>query len=157
MKPIIDHINIGIISINEKGGIELMNKKSHELLQVPNVKSWQLLKTKNTRFFEGVSQLQNEDNRLVEAVVNQNRKQLTVNITEVKILQESYRVITFKDIKSDLDRKKIEAWHKLIRILTHEIMNSVTPMVSLTETMKMLLEGPDGKQKPLNLINKGDY
>lgn len=154
LQIIIDHINIGLISMNSKGGIELMNKKSQELLQVPYVKSWQLLKSQNKRFFQEVGELKSEDNKLVEVIVNQSRKQLTVNVTEVKILDDSYRVITFKDIKSELDKKEIEAWHKLIRILTHEIMNSVTPMTSLTETMKMLLEQPDGRQKPLSAINE---
>lgn len=147
LQTVIDNINIGIISINEEENIELMNKKSMDLLQVPYVKSWQLLKTENTQFFEQVSDLRNEENRLVEVRVNQIKKQLTVNITAVTILRKTYRVVTFKDIKSELERKEIEAWHKLIRILTHEIMNSVTPMVSLTETMKSMLEDSEGNQK----------
>ena len=154
LQIIIDHINIGIISMDDKGQIELMNKKSLELLKVPRVKSWQHLKSQSKQFFEQVSALRDEDNQLIEIAVNQRRKQLTVNITVVKLLYKSFRVITFKDIKSELDRKEIEAWHKLIRILTHEIMNSVTPMVSLTETMKMLLEQPDGKQKPVTDLDK---
>lgn len=152
LQSIIDNINVGIISINEQGQIELMNEKSTELLQVPHVKSWQLLKTENTRFFEEVSKLKSGDNQLIEVLVNQSRKQLTVNLTEVTILHEPYRVITFKDIKSELEKREIEAWHKLIRILTHEIMNSVTPMVSLTETMQGMLSSGKSKLKRANDI-----
>ena len=152
LQTIIDHINIGIISINEKDDIELMNKKSLELLQVPYVRSWQHLKSQNTIFFEKASQLRNEDNQLLEVTAGNNKRQLSVSSTEIVLLGKKYRVLTFKDIKSELDRKEIEAWHKLIRILTHEIMNSVTPMVSLTETMKMLLEEKDGQQKPMSAI-----
>ena len=148
LQAIIDHISIGIISINERDQIELMNEKSKELLQVPHVKSWQLLKTENTRFFDEVSKLRNGDNQVIEAKVNDTRKQLTVNITEVTILKNVYRVITFKDIKGELEKREIEAWHKLIRIWTHEIMNSVTPMVSLTETMQSMLDSNGGLKRP---------
>jgi nitrogen fixation/metabolism regulation signal transduction histidine kinase len=67
---------------------------------------------------------------------------------------EPYRIITFGDIKNEIEGKEIEAWHKLIRILTHEMMNSVTPLVSLTETMLMILEDENGSQKPLSAITE---
>lgn len=153
LQTIIDRINIGIISIDDNGNIELMNKKSQEVLQVPYVKSWQLLKNANTRFFEEVGEFKNEENRLVEVPVDGVNKQLTVNVTEVKVMNRAVRVITFKDIKSELERKEIEAWHKLIRILTHEIMNSVTPITSLTDTMTRMLEKVADDRKSLKEID----
>ena len=53
--------------------------------------------------------------------------------------------MTFHDIRSEIEQKEIEAWYKLIRILTHEVMNSITPLSSLTETIVMLLENKDGE------------
>lgn len=55
--------------------------------------------------------------------------------------------MTFHDIRSEIEQKEIEAWYKLIRILTHEVMNSITPLSSLTETILMLLEEKNGKPK----------
>jgi two-component system, NtrC family, nitrogen regulation sensor histidine kinase NtrY len=67
------------------------------------------------------------------------------------MLDKSYKLITIQDIKNEIEQKEIEAWHKLIRILTHEIMNSATPISSLSETMQMMLE-KDGEQIPYDQI-----
>jgi two-component system nitrogen regulation sensor histidine kinase NtrY len=66
---------------------------------------------------------------------------------------ENRCLMSFHDIRSEIEQKEIEAWYKLIRILTHEVMNSVTPLSSLTETIVMLLEDKEGKQKDVSDIS----
>ncbi len=139
LKKIIDHIDLGIISLNDRDEIELINTKAADLLRIPEVKSWQLLKNQNTAFFEAIQHFDQVSNRLLEININGEFKQLSVTISKLKLLGITYRIITFKDIKTEIAQKEIEAWHKLIRILTHEIMNSVTPIASMTETVQMLL------------------
>lgn len=146
LKKIIDHIDLGIISLNDQDEIELINKKAADLLSIPEVKSWQLLKNQNTAFFEAIQQFDQVSNRLLEINIDGAFKQLSVTISQLKLLGVTYRIITFKDIKTEIAQKEIEAWHKLIRILTHEIMNSVTPIASMTETVQMLLN-ENGKVK----------
>lgn len=146
LKKIIDHIDLGIISLNDQDEIELINKKAADLLSIPEVKSWQLLKNQNTTFFEAIQQFDQVSNRLLEINIDGEFKQLSVTISQLKLLGVTYRIITFKDIKTEIAQKEIEAWHKLIRILTHEIMNSVTPIASMTETVQMLLN-ENGKVK----------
>ncbi|MEQ8713318.1 MAG: ATP-binding protein [Cyclobacteriaceae bacterium] len=146
LKKIIDHIDLGIISLNDRDEIELINTKAADLLRIPEVKSWQLLKNHNTAFFEAIQHFDQVSNRLLEININGEFKQLSVTISQLKLLGITYRIITFKDIKTEIAQKEIEAWHKLIRILTHEIMNSVTPIASMTETVQMLLN-ENGKVK----------
>jgi signal transduction histidine kinase len=69
------------------------------------------------------------------------------------MIDKHYTLITLQDINSEIEQKEFEAWHKLIRILTHEIMNSVTPISSLSETMKSMLSDKAGSQKPLQDIS----
>ena len=54
------------------------------------------------------------------------------------MIDKPYKLITLQDINSEIEQKEIEAWHKLIRILTHEIMNSVTPISSFSETTQSM-------------------
>ncbi|MDZ7848213.1 MAG: ATP-binding protein [Owenweeksia sp.] len=54
-------------------------------------------------------------------------------------------MISFSDLKNEIEQKEIEAWHKLIRILSHEVMNSVTPVTSLSETVRSLLTNDNGE------------
>ena len=75
-------------------------------------------------------------------------------MTLLKLMGSSYKLITFQNIKSEIEQKEIEAWHNLIRTLAHEIMNSVTPISSLTETSVMLLEDKLGNQKDITDITE---
>ena len=74
---------------------------------------------------------------------------LAVEISTLLMIDKHYKLITLQDINSEIEQKEIEAWHKLIRILTHEIMNSVTPISSLSETMQTMLVDKNGNQKYL--------
>ncbi len=76
-------------------------------------------------------------------------KVLAVEISTILMIDKHYKLITLQDINSEIEQKEIEAWHKLIRILTHEIMNSVTPISSLSETMQTMLIDKNGIQKQL--------
>jgi signal transduction histidine kinase len=69
---------------------------------------------------------------------------LSIDISTNLLLDTPHQLIIIQDINQEIEQKEIEAWHKLIRILTHEIMNSVTPISSLTETTQSMLELKDG-------------
>jgi two-component system, NtrC family, nitrogen regulation sensor histidine kinase NtrY len=86
---------------------------------------------------------------LIELRLEQELKQLSIRIDTVVLLGEPIRILIFQDIKNEIEQKETEAWYKLIRILTHEIMNSLTPVVSLTETMLMILGQENGVLKEM--------
>ncbi len=152
LKHIIEHIKVGIISIENKEDIVLFNLPAEEILNVMGVKNWQILKEKQVYFVNEIERLGDEGKGLIEINTNQEVKTLSVDISSMKLLDKQYKVITFQDIKSEIELKEIEAWHKLIRILTHEIMNSITPITSLTETMQTMLS-EDGQQKSLQSLD----
>jgi nitrogen fixation/metabolism regulation signal transduction histidine kinase len=153
-KLIVEHVNVGIITLNEKNEIVLKNKAVTQLLQVPDISSWTILQAKRPAFTQSVELLSREGSRLVEVPVESETRQFSLEVNHVKLLGEPFRIITFQDINTEIEQKEMEAWHKLIRILTHEIMNSVTPVVSLTETMLMILEEENGNQKQLPEITE---
>ena len=74
-------------------------------------------------------------------------------MNETIYLEDELRLMTFHDIRSEIEQKEIEAWYKLIRILTHEVMNSITPLSSLTETVLMLLQEKDGSAKDISDVS----
>ena len=152
LKHVIEHIKVGIISIENDENIMLFNLPAEKILNVMGVKNWNILKEKSPHFVQEIARLGNEGKGLIEINTEQEVKTLSVDISSMKILDQPYKVITFQDIKSEIELKEIEAWHKLIRILTHEIMNSITPITSLTETMQSMLSS-DGKQKSLGSLD----
>ena len=147
LRLIVRHINVGIISIKGEDEIALINQPALDILQTATYHYWHNLQNSHPRFVEQVEQMQNNESRLIEISIRGEVKQLSVHVSPAVLLQQPYRIITFQDIAQELSQGEIDAWHKLIRILTHEIMNSVTPVSSLSETMLLMLQSEGGQLK----------
>lgn len=152
LREVVSHINVGIISLENDEDIVLMNRPAEMILGIEGVRNWQIFKEKKPEFGQAVEYL-GKGRTLIELTSNGDTKTLSVDISSILLLGKNYKLITFQDIKGEIEQKEIEAWHKLIRILTHEIMNSVTPISSLTETMQMMLE-KNGEPRPLSDIDQ---
>lgn len=146
LRLVVSNINIGIISIEDDENIVLMNRPAEKTLGVEGINNWNILKEKSPRFTADIESIGDQGRKLIELQTNDDPFTLSVDVNSMKMLNKSYKLITFQDIRGEIEQKEIEAWHKLIRILTHEIMNSVTPISSLTETMESML-GAEGKTK----------
>ncbi|MFP4088895.1 MAG: sensor histidine kinase [Cyclobacteriaceae bacterium] len=147
LRLIVRHIKVGIISIKGEDEIALINQPALDILQTGTYHYWHNLKNSLPRFVEQVSQLRENESRLLDIPVNGEVKRLSVHLSSAVLLRQPYRIITFQDIAQELNQSEIDAWHKLIRILTHEIMNSVTPVSSLSETMLLMLQSAEGRLK----------
>lgn len=144
LRLIVRHIKVGIISIKGEDDIALINQPAMDILQTGTYHYWHNLKNSHPRFVEQIARMREQESRLIEIPVKGEVKRLSVHVTSAVLLQQPYRIITFQDIAQELSQSEIDAWHKLIRILTHEIMNSVTPVSSLSETMLMMLQSAEG-------------
>ena len=156
LKVIVDHINVGIIAIKEDYAVELINQSAQETLKIAQPNYWKQFQQILPHFAAEIDSMDDNERRLLEINIKGNKLQVSAHLTKIKILNYRYSIITFQDIKSEIEQKEIEAWHKLIRILTHEIMNSVTPITSLTETMLMLLEDDNKQKKELSELTEED-
>jgi len=84
------------------------------------------------------------------------RKQLSLEVIELQLLNTPYLIITFQDIRSEIEQKEIEAWHNVIKILAHEMLNSFTPVSSLASTIKTLTENEKGESLSLDQLDAED-
>lgn len=148
LQVIVDNLKVGVLAIKEDYSIELMNSEAQSLLKTSTPNYWKQLQQLLPHFSQEITDMEDADKRLLELSIKGEKLQISAQVNRLKILNYRYTIVTFQDIKSEIEQKEIEAWHKLIRILTHEIMNSVTPVTSLTETMLMLLQEND---RPLTL------
>jgi signal transduction histidine kinase len=91
-------------------------------------------------------------------VVDDNLMQLAVYATEFRMRGEEFVLVSFQNITSELDEKEIESWQNLIRVLTHEIMNSITPISSLAATVEDILfdDQPESAQAKLKELDEDD-
>lgn len=151
-KYILEHVNLGIISIRkddlfkEQADSELLflNKAACDILQQPQHKYWHRIAKNLPWFEEEVKKLSGGGKSLVDFGDDLIRKQLSLEVIEIQLLNAPYLIIAFQDIRSEIEQKEIEAWHNVIRILAHEMLNSFTPVSSLASTIKSMTEGVDG-------------
>ena len=136
----VNRVNIGIISIENDQDIVLYNSAAKVLLGQNEIKSVELLEEKVPDFIAQLNSIGDEGRKLIELKIAGDTRTLSVDVKSMIMLDKNYKHVTFQDIRGEIEQKEIEAWHKLIRILTHEIMNSITPISSLTETMQSMLE-----------------
>ena len=143
LRSLVDQIEFGILVLNKSDEIEIINKHATELIQIPNVSNWKNLKSSHTHFLELISH-PGFDKQVLEISIGGVKKALAIKMTPIKISDNPLRIFSFRDIKNELNQKEVDTWQRLIRILTHEVMNSVTPLASLAETSQMILR-EDGK------------
>jgi nitrogen fixation/metabolism regulation signal transduction histidine kinase len=153
LQIVIDRISAGIIIYRDNGEILLMNESAAALLHTGKVSAWNFIREKAADFAAEVESLGGSGRKLIEFDDHGEERQLLAIVHFLTIRDDFCRLVTFYDIRNEIEQKEIEAWYKLIRVLTHEIMNSVTPLGSLTDTILMLLE-EDGRQKSLDRINE---
>ncbi len=155
LKLLVSHLNVGIISLRGDDDIVLINPPALELLQIDTYHHWHNLARQHPRLVQAIDALRDGERQLLELRVGDATKRLSVQVRSAVLLKEPYRIITLQDIEQEINQSEVEAYHKLIRILTHEIMNSITPIASLSETLLGMLHDEDGQLRPWESLGEG--
>ncbi len=140
METVVQHIGIGLISFNQKGEGELINTAAKRLLQVASLFRAEDLKRVNERLFRSVKKLKGGNRDVIKVNIKDKSMQLAVHAATFRLRDEMYKLVSLQDINLELEEKEMEAWQNLTQVLAHEIMNSVTPIASLSDTVQMLLK-----------------
>jgi len=156
LKLITAGINTGLLSINPNGKIVLMNPEAQRLLGIPAVGSWRQLRSVCPSFVKEVDAMGADGNKFTEIQVGNEKRKISLHLSTVLLMEEKIRMITLEDIQNQVERREAAAWLRLMRILMHEMMNSVTPLTSLTETISDIFRDSSGKTKNLKEISDQD-
>lgn len=151
-KTILEHVSIGIITFNERGNIYLSNSTARNLLNYQHLTHINQLSQIDKKLFLAIKELQPGDRRLVSFNNKTEIVQLSLKSTLFKTAQETFQLVAIQDIKSELETKELESWIKLIRVLTHEIMNTVAPITSLSQTILQYFKNLDGQMPSEKII-----
>ncbi|WP_017733553.1 sensor histidine kinase [Nafulsella turpanensis] len=143
LNTLVQHVQVGLISYDPDGNIELINNVARRFLNVTHIKNIKQLQYANPEMYRLLKELPEGGKHLLR---QSSEFQLSINATALVLHNRTYRLLSFQNIKSELQDKEIEAWQNLSRVLRHEIMNSITPMTSLAATLTEILE-EDVKEK----------
>lgn len=149
MNLVLESVKIGLIVVDKNGMITIMNSSAQEMLEIPQFFNWDMFKKKKPHFAEQLGNFNFEGRKLISVET----KDFYLDLDHITLMGDVYHIISFSDLKNEIEQKEIEAWHKLIVILAHEVMNSITPISSLSETIQQMLTDENGealKQKDLD-------
>lgn len=152
-KILVEHVNIGLVSFNEKDELTLYNRAAKEILVKRNIHKLTDLEALQIGLSTIVKELEPTDQKLVTLYINNSIQQLSLRAALIKFEDSYIKLVSFQNIRNELDEKELESWQKLIRVLTHELMNSAGPINSTIATIKEFLTLPDGSPKPLDLLS----
>lgn len=148
---ILEQAAVGLLTLNEKGHILLANKTAKVLLNYEQLTHVEQLKRVDEKLFALVSQLKPFDQKLTTITNERETIQLTIRSKPITVGNENLILIIVQNINNELDEKETDAWIKLFRVLTHEIMNSIAPITSLSETLSTIYTKDNKAIKPSEL------
>lgn len=134
VKAVVEHVPVPLLSISANDEITLWNNNARKLFGTNPVVRLEDLTRFNPDFPELIKHIKPGGKSLVTVEVDGMQQQLSVAVTEVIVAQQKERLVSLQDIQSELDAAQLQAWQDLVSVLTHEIMNSITPVASLAKT-----------------------
>ncbi len=130
-KNIVQHAAIGLLTFKNDGSIQTINSAAKRLLRITKADNLSDLSEVSQPLVETFLKLKTGGRELVRIKFGDESLQLSVYVIELTLRDEVMKLVSMSNIQSELDEKEMEAWQNLVRVLTHEIMNSVTPISSL--------------------------
>ncbi len=156
LQTVVQHINIGIVCFGKDGKVDMYNNAAKRLFAKNILRNIHELEIVKKELPEILMKLKAGDKTLIKIFTEDELKQLSLYATEFRMRGEEYTLVAFHDIHAELEEKEIESWQKLIRVLTHEIMNSITPISSLASTVHEMLIDHSAEKPVLKKLDEDD-
>ena len=133
-RNVLQHLDAGVLMVDSEDRIQVGNPTLRKMLGPGRWRSLDDLSARYPNLVRVIREIRPGDRRKVDLESGLEPRRLLVTATGFRFQGSRYRVITLQDLRRELDDVEIDAWQSLIRVLTHEIMNSMTPIISLTST-----------------------
>ncbi|MGN7887060.1 sensor histidine kinase [Dyadobacter endophyticus] len=136
LNTIVQHIGTGLITFDANGQVNLINNAALRMLGIYRLHQLAELKDKHPRLYELISDL---DTGVRELYRTPNDQPLALQAAAIQLRGMWVKIVVLQNIQTELQQQEVESWQNLTRVLRHEIMNSMTPIVSLVGTMRLIV------------------
>ena len=136
LEALVEHVSVALICLDGDGVVTLMNREAKALFKTPHLSSVKSFGRIDPQLPAAIEELADGGRALVSVKIADEALQLALFATEFELLGKRYKLISFQNIRDELEQREIDYSQKLIKVLTHEIMNSVTPIISLTKLIR---------------------
>jgi len=140
LQGIVQSIDISILAYQRDGTVEMINPAAKKLFQVSSLRNINKLRSLSEQLANTLLTINPGEHKLVKVQDEEDILQLAIFATEFKVKDKVILLSTIKNIQNVLEEQETVAWQKLIRVLTHEIMNSIAPISSLSSTVESMVQ-----------------
>ena len=137
LNSVVQQVRTGILSYDSDGNIQLINTNAKKFIGGNAIRNVRELIQLNPRLYHALNSSGPGKSELYKGG---NDLYLTIQSTELRIRGADVKLVTLQNIQPELQKQELEAWQNLTRVLRHEIMNSITPISSLTSTLREILD-----------------
>ncbi|WP_347839393.1 ATP-binding protein [uncultured Draconibacterium sp.] len=153
-QALLEHAATGMFTFNKKGFILHSNNLTKQLFEVDVLTHINQLKRIDYKLFQTIKDIKPNEQRLITLHLANGTIQLLIKSNSFISGNDELMLISVHDIKNQLDEKELESWRKLIRVMMHEIMNSITPVTSLSESLAGYFYHNGAVKSPENIDQK---
>ncbi|MEE4196693.1 MAG: hypothetical protein V2I54_03540 [Bacteroidales bacterium] len=139
-QTVIENTQTALITITLQGKIDIINRSALKLLDINRISNIKAIENIHPELYQLIQNASAGTEKMVNIKTKNKLIPLAVRISEFKQKGNLFKIISFQDIEAELSEKEILSWHKLIRVLTHEINNSITPITSLASSLEDLYQ-----------------
>lgn len=141
LQQILSIVDTGILSYKlSDGKVVWMNEAIKNMLNLPHLKNIFSLDRRNKWLLTEIESAPIGESKLISLPQGNKQVKMLLSATAFQVDQQQFKLVTFQNINEAIEETEAEAWSRLLRVMTHEIMNSIAPISSLAETLKKLVE-----------------
>lgn len=150
---IMECANIGIMLLMKNGTVMHANSKALAFFSLPRISHVEHLRAQSDELVDILNDIKPSEQKSLRYSTEMGDVNLFLSCAEIKYKEKDIRVVTIGNINKELDNHEAESWEKLTRILTHEIMNSLAPITSISNTLIDNIENADRVGEGLEIIH----
>ncbi|HLW19274.1 MAG TPA: ATP-binding protein [Cyclobacteriaceae bacterium] len=156
-RSVFQHLSIGLITFEEDGQIQILNTAAKRMLDISQLVNIAEIEKVNKELFIAINSLRTGGSELIKIAHPDGIMQLSVYVIELVLRDVKFKLVSLQNIQSELEEKEMEAWQNLVKVLTHEIMNSIAPISSLAGTIRGDIQAFVDKKSPIPAEDMEDY
>jgi len=145
LKALIEHVPVPLFSLHSDGSLNVWNNAARRVLGTASATHLNQLAQFGADFQKEVASIEPGERRLVAFDADGIEQQMMLAASKIIIDGKPEKLFSLQNIQSELDLAQLQAWQDLVRVLTHEIMNSITPVASLAKTAVDLVDDAAAK------------
>ena len=151
---LLNRIDFGLLVLNQEGEVIWINKKALDIVGRPKASNIHEIKDKSEILGNALQDLPLQSSTMIRLALKDRERNISIHRTTIELKGKPLDVFSIKDVQSIVDKTEDIAWQQLVQVLTHEMMNSLSPIISLSESLSQNNEDPIMLAKGLEVIHR---